>query len=157
MRCRALGTGTQYLFLFKVFFMFIYDLTNKHTINFCLILLFCYLGFYLILDRIRIWILDQQNVVSGSGTLVTCRCNGIQKYRCSSYYCMWCRGLGPGPAGEVYKSNSSLDLDHEIDILQVRYRYLPTNSGQTWLYIKRDLGCPTKSLLNTFTRKENRF
>jgi hypothetical protein len=29
------------------------------------------------------------------------------------------RGLGPGPAGEVYKSNSSLDLDHEIDILQV--------------------------------------
>ena len=34
---------------------------------------------------------------------------------------MWCRGLGPGPAGEVYKSNSSLDLDHEIDILQVPY------------------------------------
>jgi hypothetical protein len=37
------------------------------------------------------------------------------------------RGLGPGPAGEVYKSNSSLDLDHEIDILQVNlliiYRY----------------------------------
>ena len=95
---------------------------NKQTtIKFCLTLLFCYLGFYLILDRIRIWILDQQNVVSGSGTLVTCRCNGIQKYRCSSYYCMWCRGLGPGPAGEVYKSNSSLDLDHEIDILQVPY------------------------------------
>jgi hypothetical protein len=35
------------------------------------------------------------------------------------YHFLLFRGLGPGAAGEVYKSNSSLDLDHEIDILQV--------------------------------------
>ncbi len=45
------------------------------------------------------------------------------------------RGLGPGPAGEVYKSNSSLDLDHEIDILQVNLlrhcRYSTGKPAQT--------------------------